>query len=299
MTIHYTDFYKDLYRMSNGYIPLWPFATETNLGDLFVLRSGQMIKIGNIGDKFFGVYDEISIEQEWQPFQQSWDIQSGIQESYKSKKQVNIFCNPCETSGLKIKFDFPGAYFFHAPKVFHRSIENFYEFKFKLLQYLTSEKFSFKEIFVVTSIAKAQNYTLLISSGSNAQMVIDATEESTEAPQSLFGLIGNKIKTEVTQLDNIHTAHINKEGGQFFFRAQKLKASHQGKEIVRKYLIESLPESVKKNAENILEFVPTQILPSVNIFPAKVHELFDFRRMNLDDISMFFGEDIKGRNLNK
>ncbi len=289
MVSHYTSFYKDFYRMTCGYIPLWPFKTEADIGDLFVIRFGQMIKVGNICDKYFGVYDQINIEDNWQTLYDSWSIQSGISHSFKLKKPDNFFCNPCEQPGLKIEFDSIGAYFFDAPKVSHRSIKNFYDFKFKLLQELASEKFSFKEIFVVTSIAQVETYSLLIASGNDATALVSAKEEK-DIPRDLKDLTKDKFKGEIQDMKSIHVAHISDKGGQMFFKAQKMEASHQGKEIVRNYLAENLPESMQKHAANIIRYSPTQVMPSIDIYPKEVHRLFDFREMNLNDVSKFFGE---------
>lgn len=289
MISHYTNFYKDFYRMSNGYIPLWPFKTEADIGDLFVIRFGQMIKVGNICDKYFGVYEEIDMEDDWQSIMGSWRIQSGISHSFKLKKATNSSGDPYEDAGFRIQFETMGAYFFDAPKVSQRSIKNFYEFKFKLLQELAAEKFSFKEVFVVTSMAKVETYSLLISSGNEAYAGISAKEEK-DIPRNLKDLTRDEFKGEITDLKSIHVADISAKGGQLFFQAQKMEVSDQGKEIVRKYLLDNLPESMRKHTANILQYSPTQVLPAINIFPSSIHDLFNFRDMNLDDISLFLGE---------
>ena len=170
-----------------------------------------------------------------------------------------------------------------------RSINNFYEFKFKLLQELTSEKFNFKEAFVVTSVAKAEDLTLMISGDKNASVMISIPNDI-KLFQTENYLTSNNADWEVESMDNIAAIHIDNTGGQLFFKAQKLEASSQGKELIRNYMRNNLPESIQENAANILRFVPTQILPSNEIFPAKTHDLFHFREMNLNDISVFFSE---------
>jgi hypothetical protein len=45
---HSKRFFTDFYMKSNGYIPSWPLGTEMDLGDLFLMRSGKMVKIGNV-----------------------------------------------------------------------------------------------------------------------------------------------------------------------------------------------------------------------------------------------------------
>jgi len=106
----------------------------------------------------------------------------------------------------------------------------------------------------------------------------------------LNDLTKEKYKGVIQDMKSLHAAHINDKGGQMFFRAQKMEASHQGKEIVRKYLSENLPNSMQKHTADIIRYSPTQVLPSIDIYPAEVHKLFDFREMNLDDVSKFFGE---------
>lgn len=275
--------------MSNGYIPLWPFKTEADIGDLFVIRFGQMIKVGNICDNFFGVYEEMDIEDNWQSIMESWSIQSGISHSFKLRKATNASGDPFEDAGLRIQFETMGAYFFDAPKVSYRSIKNFYAFKFKLLQELATEKCSFKEIFVVTSMAKVDTYSLLISSGNEAYAVISAKEEE-DIPRNLKDLTKAEYNGEITALKSIHVADLSETGGRLFFQAQKMEISDKGKEIVRKYLLDNLPASMRKHTSNILQYSPTQVLPAVDIFPSKVHDLFSFRDMNLNDISLFLGE---------
>lgn len=79
------------------------------------------------------------------------------------------------------------------------------------------------------------------------------------------------------------TSFTNEKAGSIFFKAQKLEVSHQGVEKISDYIVKELPESMKKIKHNILQDAPTQVLPSLEIFPAKVHGLFHFREMKMDD----------------
>ena len=119
MLEHYAEFYKDLYRKSDGYIPLWPFKTEVNLGDLYVIRNGHMLKIANIFDKYFGIYEDVDIEEDWSPLWELWSLQSGMKHSFISKDvvyELNNYIFPLEKQGLLIQFEDEGILLFRSTK---------------------------------------------------------------------------------------------------------------------------------------------------------------------------------------
>jgi hypothetical protein len=276
---------------SNGYIPSWPLGTEMDLGDLFLMRSGKMVKIGNVLDQYFGVFEDVSIQEDYTLDWESWNLDSGVQYSFFSKeiKDSLGYSNFLTAKqGLSIRFDHPGAYLFRIPEILHRSIENFYDLKFKLLQELASEKFSFKEIFVVTSLAKTPSFGMMMATGNEASAVISFPDNQA-LPYSLDELGNKSLEYEMESLNNVGCVHIGSNGGQMFFKAKKMEASPRGIEIARDYIKNNLPESMQKRTRNILNYAPTEIFPSFDIYPAKVHDMFHFRDMNIEDVNVLFG----------
>lgn len=292
MVSYYSKFYQDLYMKSGGYIPLWPLKTTANLGDLFLIRYGHMIKIGNILDKFFEIYEDIHIEDDWSSTWNLWNIDSGVKHSIRSGLTISEddgYIIPEDRHTLILDFQHKGSYFFRTPEVRERSITNFSDFRFKLLQFLASEKFSFKEIFVMTSVAKVDDYAMMVAAQDSASAMISIPSDA-DMPHNLIQLANIQPHWRIEYMNNISTFHIAQTGDQMFFKAQKLEASDHGKEIIKKHIAQNLPESMQEQVYNILRFSPTEVLPTNELFPAKVHELFHFREMNLNDVSMFLGE---------
>lgn len=289
MNNFYNNFYKGVYRKTDGYIPLWPLMSraELELGDLMLIQYGQMVKIGNIFDPFFGIYESIKATEGWLELFESWNIQSGVHQFFRS--ETGDIDKNNRDSELKLKFDSAGDYIFSASGIYQRSIENFHEINFKLLQELAAEKFSFTEVFVVTSIANAELMSLLVAAAADAQ-VIFSMEEKEQAHYSFIDIVNSELKPRVSQMESMASCYTKREGEQVFFKAQKLEISTQGKEIAKEYIQENLPESIRNNIKSILNFAVPQIFPSSNIFPSEVHKLFHFREMNLDDVSEFLGE---------
>lgn len=293
----FSEFYKDLYNKSNGYIPNWPLNTEVNLGDLMLMRTGRMIKIGNIADPYFGVYEDISIEQEWTPSYEDWNISSGVNYLVRSNRLALKLDDPllilAERNGVLIRFDYPGAYFFRTAQVCKKSILNFSQFEFKLLQQLASEKFNFKEVFVISSIAKAPTYALGLAGQEDASVAVSLDDELPSLPHNLDFLTASKSDSLVNleSMTGVEHFQIQKDSGSVFFKARKLCVSHKGREIARQYAKKNLPQEMQQYMRNIIRYAPIDILPSNDIFPSRVHDLFHFRELNLNDINLFVGEE--------
>lgn len=292
MINYYSKFYQDLYLNSGGYIPLWPLKRTADLGDLFLIRYGYMIKIGNILEKYFDIYEDVHIEEDIEIDWNLWNIDSGV--SYAVKSGIMLgerdgFVIPEDRHALMLDFEDKGSYFFRTAKIKEKCISNFHDFSFKLLQFLASEKFSFKEIFVLTSVAKVDDYAMMVASAANASAMISIDSQA-KVPHNLSAFAKLPPSFQIEYMNQISTFHISEKGNQMFFKAQKLEASSHGKELIKKYINEQLPESMKAQAANILRFAPTEVLPANELFPSKVHELFRFRGMNLNDVSMFLGE---------
>ncbi|MTB52084.1 hypothetical protein [Lewinella sp. W8] len=241
-------------------------------------------------DEFFGVNEDISITEGRHPYLDAYPMQSGVSQSFRRERDPEKVSSSNSASYLNLEFNDAGDYFFDASNLSVRSIENFYEFKFKLLQQLASEKFNFKEIYVVTSVMKAEAFTLLTAEDDDATLEV-FFEGDHQSGVTAEDLTKGETKPKISSMKGVASPLIKEVDGAFFFKAQRLEVSTQGKEIVSKHILSQLPESMQKHRSEILRYVPTQVLPSNDIYPAKVHELFHWREMNLDDLLDYLGVD--------
>ena len=288
-----SSLYQDVYLKSKGYIPLWPFNSTAELGDLFLIRKGNMIRIGNINIPFFGVSKEIEYSEDLKTDDYMWQLDKGVGMTIKSRGpicEINGFVFPAEKQGMLLQFDCSGSYFFKGSDVITRSIDNFHHFQFKLLQQLASEKFNFTELYVVHSVADVSSFAMAIASADQASMMVSSSDQ-VSVPYTLDSLADESQGWKLENMQGVDHLHLAQKGGTMFFKAHKLATSHKGKERILKYMREMLPKEMHQYMGNILNYSPTQILPSEEIFPANVHELFHFREVNLDDVALLFGNE--------
>jgi len=288
----YSSLYQDIYLKTKGYVPLWPFNSNAELGDLFIIRRGNMIRIGNINVPFFGVAKEIEYSDRLKSDDYMWHLDKGVHMTIKSRGpicEINGFVFPAEKQGMLLQFESSGSYLFQGDSVFTQSIDNFHHFQFKLLQQLAAEKFNFTEIYVVTSVADVASFAMTIAAEDQASMMVSSSDQ-VSVPYNLSSLADESLGWKLENMQGISHLHLAEKGSTMFFKAQKLDVSKQGRERALKYMKEFLPKEMLQYRNNILNYSPTQILPSKEIFPANVHELFQFRDLNLDDIALLFGD---------
>lgn len=284
MTDHFSTLYQDVFLQTQGYLPAWPALPEVTLGDLLVSRPvGGLVKLGNVLDPFFGININAEIntstKNEW------WNLQRGVEQSYATTHAAE---NGSGTNGasLNLKFAQLGDYIFSAQVAQQASIGNFWNLQFKLLQVLAAEKFSFKEVYVVTSVATAKACSLLLAKQQQASAVVGIPDGETGV-YDFSNLLDKDCTATIQAQERVDLRYFNYAEELSFFRAMKLEASPSGKEKVRAYAKNNLPLSMQDYMEEIIHFAPTQILPSINIYPAEVHELFHFRSLNLLDVKSF------------
>ena len=290
MISYYNNFYKDLFQRTSGFLPIWPLKQEVQLGDILLIRSGKMIPLGNINDPFFGVGQDIRLTPVFHPMAYLWQTEFGIRISQQTQAVLyNESEEPQGRQQILLEFDHPGSYFFRAQGIRYQSIENFWQFQFKLLQQLASEKFNFKELYIISSVAQVDSYALSVAAESPASVTINVSSDY-EGLVSFDDLCKEGLEWKLENMQGMHQLHISESGGPLFFKAYKLEVSHKGKDRILKYIRELLPDSFQKYTSNIITYCPSEILPSIEIYPANVHEIFHFREINLDDLALFFGE---------
>lgn len=294
----YAGFYNDLFLQTNGFIPAWPFGEVFQIGDLLMIEGGKMILIGNITDPYFGITESIDQRQDsrflepeikiYTPIQQQWQCESGVHYSYKSKGsvyEVDGFIFAEDKRGLMINYSNRGSYLFRCKGAKYASFDNFNDLAFKILQRLTSESFSFRELYLITDVAEVEEYALTIASAPQAQLVVSLLEDT---HLTLDDLSDTRRKFEIENTRNMETVRLREKGAPFFFRANKMTLSIKGERMISKFIEEQLPERFKPYLSNIRNYAGVNILPSKMIYPTSVHDLFHFRKMNLNDLSQFF-----------
>lgn len=287
MTRTHATFARQLYLKTNGFVPVWPFDVEPKLGDLFVIKGSQMVHLGNMISTYLGIEQEdLNVEENTQPIHELWQLESGIELSFKAKGgvyEIDGLIFPEDRHGLLVRFQEPGSFFFRAYDLHYKFISNFYQFSFKLLQQLAAERFSFREVFIVTSTAKAAAYALAVANQRNAHMLVSSPEM---LQPNLDQLALPDFYLEIENMQGLKDFRLADKKDGHFFKAKKFEISGKGVEFLNNYIRAELPPEFLKYQANILNYAPLEMLSANEIYPASVHELFHFRDMSLNDVEL-------------
>ncbi len=283
MTKQHASFVRQLFLRTNGFVPVWPFDTEPRLGDLFLIRANRMIHLGNIIGPYLGIED-VKLGEYTQPNHELWKLESGVELSFKAKGtiyEIDGIIFPEDRHGLFIRFEEPGSFFFRAFDIHYHFINNFYSFSFKLLQQLAAERFSFREVFIVTSTATAAGCALAVSNQHQAHMLVSSPEM---LQPNLDQLALPDLYLEIENMKGLKDFRLADRKDGHFFKAKKFELSGKGVEFLSDFMGDQLPPEFMKYQANILNYAPLEMLPANEIYPASVHELFHFRDMTLNDV---------------
>ena len=281
-------FFSDLFRNTNGFIPLFPFKLKLDIGDYFMVEQGQLIKLGGLqgNEQFFDLDEPVKVSDVFEQPSEIWQSEHKINTSFKSRGAAmeweNIFLSDIQQA-LIVEFLETGSYYFRCSEIFTRRFENFIQLEDQILQKFVSKEFNFKEIYVVTELATTDRYAIT-AADKHGNISIEFTEEGY---YELKDLVEPKIIYFPHQSKNISFNSLN-NGSCEFIRAAKLDISFEGRQHVSDHIKNHLPENMQQYHHNMMTYAKTNMLKLTNVFPGNAVDYYAFRPMGMEEVEKLF-----------
>ena len=214
----YSNFYKNFYLKTGGFIPTKPLNMNLYPGDFFQIKNGEIIVLGNIFRNNIINKLDVALSMSHQHNEASWNFSDGVSKPYSGREIAN--------SPIEGKFEFSkqilaflnkGSFIFKSVKPESLKINNWNEIQQQLIIKLTQTLFTFRELYVVTESATTALSTLAIASSYSAELEIASDKEN-------FGLVDlfGDSNTKTIQSKDIEYYHQEINRKPTYFKAKKL-----------------------------------------------------------------------------
>ncbi len=213
------NFYQRFYLHTNGFIPSKPLNYQVFPGDFFQIRNGRIVRLGNIYKNLSLIDEEIDISEGYalDPF--AWNISDGQHKDTLKKDIQSLDTNEALRHLTKqiLRYERPGSFSFVGSKPESIRILNWDYIQDKLLVQLTESKYSFRELYVVTEVATAEHWSLVVSGQYDAELELTSDKNS----MYLLDLFGDlSIEATRTKGIELYERHVGRSPS--FFKAKKL-----------------------------------------------------------------------------
>ena len=222
----YKNFYKNFYLHTGGYIPTAPLNQNIFPGDFFQIRNGEMIILGNIFRN--GIVDKTDTKMEYgiklNPV--NWNFSDGISKPYSGRGSGHgPNGDTFEFSKQVLAFARAGSFIFSANDPETIKIINWADIQQQLIIKMTQTYYSFRELYIVTEVASAADWTLAVAGAEKAELEI-ATDGENFGLTDIFG----HHSTKTIQSKDIEYYHRESKRRPAFLRAKKLVVQEEKQE---------------------------------------------------------------------
>ncbi|AXG74372.1 hypothetical protein DVK85_09065 [Flavobacterium arcticum] len=214
----YSNFYKNFYNRTGGYIPAKPLNSTMYPGDFFQIKNEEIIVLGNIFRDNIIDPTEVTINYNNRLNPNSWSFSDRLSKPYSGRTNGHdVTDGNFEFSKQVLAFAKRGSFVFNSTAPETTKIANWMEIQQQLIIKLTQTCYSFRELYVVTESASTATWSLAIAAEENAELEI-ASEVENFGLTDIFG--HQSTKTIQSRDIEFHFREMQRKNS--FFKAKKL-----------------------------------------------------------------------------
>lgn len=302
--------YRKIFERTNGFVLNWPIGSNIHLGDFFSIKPGAFSIVGRISDPnmemiFYDPYENNDIEFAVpaaepvkdenvrigisRPPNHIWRLKDGVFNDYFGNKMLVPHKRKViapEVNQFITRLENQGSFFFSAKNVKYRKVLDFYKVHKRIIRRLATQFFNYSEIYLVTEVAKVDNYSLGISREENAELVISMDEYFNG---DILDLIHSGQDLTIEKANGFEYLKFHGGEGAIAFKALKMSLSMKAKELTIKKIYESQDPEIRDHAVEIINNDLASIIPSIEINSSNASDFFEWRPMSVEDIDVFLG----------
>jgi len=260
-------FYRECY-LKTGWLPMNPLARHLSLGDVCQIRQGRFLPLLNLRHAHLVERVAASAPVAFDPV--DWKLSLGVQQTFCETHWSEDEEGARNASTRQVlAFAQAGAFQFHAAAVNAHLLTNWDEIRDDVTLKLTQLHYGFREVYVVTEIAIADDWGLVIADQAGARLEMSAALGSSDS----YALLSH-ASARAEQCHGI--AVLERPPGQpgFFFRARKLVMSDAAHDHYLNQMLDN----------------PSHLRPSdlANWFNTPLYNLVRTNELNLNSSIGFF-----------
>ncbi|CAM4139472.1 hypothetical protein [Pseudoalteromonas byunsanensis] len=212
----YKDFFFDSYNDS-GWIPVHPFGLQAELGDVFQIHQGRMLTLLNAGCDL-DLVNHIHANEAFPLRNDDWRHARNCLKVDDSLIVEQQFEEQSVKRQQTFRFDKAGAYLFYGDNPMATYMRNWSQVAPELIVKLTQSKYTFREAYVVTAVARMSRWGLAIAATEGAELMLEGEREHSLC---LF----EQQRCNITNSSGLAFFEHNDERPMHFFKAKKLTIS--------------------------------------------------------------------------
>lgn len=295
--------YINTYQKKNGFVPLVPSGVELKVGDFFLVEEEGIVVLGNIWDSYFKLAPKYMLElprpqievpvtdpekpdeprkriDQYHPRNPDWELSVGGRSEFNS----NLFKHKHKYDELAPEFNAygmyfkrPGGFYYLAEDVSFSRLSNFDLLSDELIRRFTAGMYNFTNLNLVTELAHAKHYSLMLAQDCDAEVVF-ATDKF---QQDMKGFLKRGIP-KVERACGMAFTYFRQTHTAIAFKAKKLRLSANLKDQVFQRIQNSADEDIHTYIDNLLKS-ELVLLPNFEISLPKVVNYFEWAEFGLSD----------------
>ncbi|MEQ9405969.1 MAG: hypothetical protein RIM99_20425 [Cyclobacteriaceae bacterium] len=310
---NYEKLYRSMFEKTNGFVLNWPIGRTVDLGNFFTIKPGNLSVVGKVSDKnmemiYFDPYenDDInfsvpSAEPDKKerarigksvPPDYLWKLKDGCVNDYVGDKILHTHkhkIKPPQVKQFVTRLENPSSFFFAGKNVKYKRVLDFYKVHQRIIRRLATQFFNYNEIYLITEVAEMDQFSLGVSRGNEAELVMSPEEYFNG---DILELVNTDYPVTVEKADRFQYLKIREKEmvGSIAFKALKMSLSMKAKEAVVRKIYDSQDSEVRANAVELINNDLNNVIPSIEINSSNASDFFEWGPMGLEDLEVFLGK---------
>ncbi|MDU8498230.1 hypothetical protein RYB01_03430 [Pseudomonas syringae] len=270
-------FYQDCY-LKTGWLPMQPLAQRLAVGDACQLRQGRFQPLLNIADAH--LIERIGVSQPVVLDPVDWRLSGDVQQTFSETLWAEDDEGERRAFTKQVlEFNQAGGYLFSAAQVSASLMTNWSQIRDEVTLKLTQLHYGFTDVYVVTGVARANDWALAVSGRAGGRLDVSASSGNSDH-HVLLGHASARVEQRHGSVDFEQSegrpAH--------FFRAKKLVISDAMHDHYLKQLLENTADLRPGEIANWLNASLLNLVKSNELNLTTSINFFAWADLSLDDI---------------
>ncbi|AZZ98475.1 hypothetical protein [Pseudoalteromonas sp. R3] len=271
----FRNFYFDSYN-DTKWIPMYPFDTRIELGDVFQINQGRVRRLLNTCVDLelvnpIEAYDYAPIQMD------DWRTSRGCIKVSDMQTVETLIDEQRTRRQQAFRFENRGDYLFHGDVALATFMSNWSKVSPELTVKLTQSKFTFRDVYVITAVAVVERWGLAVAAQEGAELTLTGEQDNSAY------LLAQKQCQLTSNHDLAFFAHQN-DVPMHFFKAKKLTLSEQMYDEYLARLHCSSERSPRLPLDNWLHANLLNLSATEQLNINTCQEFFQWQDANLDDV---------------
>ncbi len=272
-------FIRDCYLQTN-WLALPDLSRQIALGDVLQITPGRVAVLASLAHVHLAQAAQLSPEVAL--VAQDFCLQNGVtSKAWQRYNENDEDASGRSYSRLELEFGWPGSYLFQCQRVNAQYLLNWHQLRDDFTLKLTQLHYQFRQVYVVTALAKAEDWELSIAAQAQASLVF-SSELGTMPSLNLQAAQTRRL--EASQGMALHQSASHLPG--HFIQAKRLGLSDMADDRLLAQLFDTQLASNAVQRANWLQADKMNLFRNAELNLNSCKDLFSWRNLTLDDVEM-------------